>query len=79
MRKAGCQEKGAAFAAGAGEDAGVQGRGGGVPVDGGRRDAVADAMLNEPAGEVPSARERPVGDEQADVGGVIRVYWARSR
>lgn len=58
----------ASFAAGAGEFPGVEGAGGGVPVDGGHGGAAACAALDEPAGEVVAMEERSVGDEECDVG-----------
>lgn len=64
--KAGGELEDAAFAAGAWEAARGEGGDGGLPVDGCHGDTADSAVLDEPGGEVISAQERAVADEEGD-------------
>jgi hypothetical protein len=66
--EAGRQLEDTPFPAGAGQLAGMQGGGRGVPVDGGHRGPAAGAVLDEPGGEVVASQEGALGDEQGDAG-----------
>ncbi len=73
--QAGCEAEDPPFPAGAGQGAGVEGGGGGCPVDCGVRGPVAALVLlacGDVPGEVAAAQECVVADEQFD-GGLVRV------